>query len=272
MERLETIRSLLFAPGSDERKVVKALGSDADAVVVDLEDGVAPGEKDAARALAVRILTETAASGARMVRVNSGSNSDLRAVLPLGLDAIVLPKAEPGDVARLPPDCPPVIAIVETAAGLRAAFELASEPRVEALFLGSIDLGVELGLERRSDGLELLHARSRLVLDSAAAGIRGPFDGVYADVGDPDGLAREVALGRSLGMRGKGCIHPAQVAVVNEGFAPRQAEVEWARRVVAAYEEGVAAGRGAVSVEGEMIDLPVVKRARGVLGEAERRG
>ncbi len=193
-------------------------------------------------------------------------------MLPLDLDAIVLPKAEPDDVAQLPPGCPPVIAIVETAAGLRAAFELASDPRVAALFLGSIDLGAALGLERRADGLELLHARSRLVLDSAAAGIRPPFDGVHADVGDLDGLAGEIALARSLGMRGKGCIHPAQVAVVNAGFAPRLEEVDWARRVVAAYEEGIAAGRGAVSLEGEMIDLPVVKRARIVLSEAERIG
>lgn len=272
MTQLETIRSLLFVPGSDERKLAKALGSDADAVVVDLEDGVAPGEKDAARALASRVLAENATACARMVRVNAGSAADLEAVLPLRLDALVLPKAEPETLALLPVDGPPVIAIVETARGLRVLFELASDPRVGALFLGAIDLGAELGLEPRADGLELLHARSCLVLDSAAAGIRAPFDGVHADLHDLEGLEREVALARSLGFRGKGCIHPVQVAVVNRGFAPPQEEVEWARRVLAAYEEGLSAGRGVVSLEGEMVDLPVVKRARSVLCEAERRG
>ncbi len=271
MTRLETIRSLLFAPGDDEGKLVKALASDTDALVADLEDGVAAGAKDAARAVVIRVLSGEAGAVARMVRINPGSGSDLEAVGRLELDAVVLPKAEPQTLARLPVDGPPVVAIVETARGLRASFELARDPRVGALFLGAIDLGAELGLEPRPDGLELLHARSRLVLDSAAARIAAPFDGVHPHVRDLEGLEREAGLARSLGFGGKGCIHPAQVTVVNRAFAPREEDVEWARRVLAAYEEGVAGGRGVVSVEGEMVDLPVVKRAQVILRSTEGR-
>jgi citrate lyase subunit beta/citryl-CoA lyase len=137
--------------------------------------------------------------------------------------------------------------------------------------LGPIDLGAELGLEPRADGQELLYARSKLVVDSVAARVRPPFDGVFADMDDPAGLAAEVELARSLGLRGKGCIHPAQLGPVNRGFAPPAERVEWARAVLAAYEHGLADGKGAVGLDGEMIDLPVAKRARRILDEHERR-
>jgi citrate lyase beta subunit len=163
-----------------------------------------------------------------MVRINRGSTADLDAVLSLQLDALVLPKAEPEALELLPSSSPPVIAIVETARGLRSSFELVSDPRVGALMLGAIDLGAELGLEPRPDGLELLHARSRLVVDSAAGGIRAPFDGVHADVRDAEGLVREIALARSLGFRGKACIHPGQIGAVNDGFAPRPEKLDGA--------------------------------------------
>ena len=119
-----------------------------------------------------------------------------------------------------------MIAIVETAQGLRLAYETASHPRVEALVLGAVDLGLELGLEVRPDGQEVLFARSKLVLDSAAAGIRGPFDLVHLDVRDGEGLEAECRLARSLGFRGKACIHPAQVDIVNAVFAPGEGELD----------------------------------------------
>lgn len=220
------------------------------------------------------MLAEPASGPARAVRVNGvGSEwfaDDVAAIAGLPLAALVLPKATPQSVAALGAEGPPVIALVETAQGLRLSFETATAPRVERLALGAVDLGLELGLEPRADGQEVLFARSKLVLDSAAAGIRGPFDLVHVDVHDAAGLEVECRLARSLGLRGKSCIHPSQLGIVNAVFAPSDAELERAQRIVAAYEQGVAQGRGAVALDGEMIDLPVVERARRLLAEAKR--
>ncbi|HEU4448609.1 MAG TPA: CoA ester lyase [Gaiellaceae bacterium] len=271
---LATARSLLFAPGNDERKLAKALAAGADAVVADLEDAVPAGEKETARAVAGGVLAEAGGGSLVAVRVNAAWSehweADLRTVADLPLDALVLPKATPDAVSALGPDGPPVVAIVETALGLRQAYETACLPRVAALVLGAVDLGLELGLEPRPDGQEVLYARSRLVVDSAAAGIRSPFDLVHVDTRDEAGLEDESRLARSLGFRGKACIHPAQVEIVNRVFSPTAEEVDRARRVVEAYELGLAGGRGVVALDGEMIDLPVVERARRVLAETER--
>jgi citrate lyase subunit beta/citryl-CoA lyase len=274
---LARLRSLLFAPGSDERKLTRALAGEADAVVADLEDAVAPGEKAAARELVVRVLATAETRCARLVRVNGVDTEhwreDLAALAGLELDGIVLPKATPAAVDALGPDGPPLIAIVETALGLRQAYETAARPRVEALALGAVDLGVELRLEPRPDGLELLFARSSLVVDSAAAGIRAPLDVVHVDTRDAEGLEREALLARSLGFGGKLCIHPAQVPIVNRVFAPTEEQLAWARAAITAYERGLREGRGAVGLDGELIDLPVVERARDILrAEGEREG
>jgi citrate lyase beta subunit len=269
-----TARSLLFAPGNDERKLEEALAAGADAVVADLEDAVPATEKEAARTVARRVLGDAATASLVAMRVNAAGTehwgADLQAVADLELDALVLPKATPEAVGALGPDGPPVVAIVETALGVRHAYETARLPRVAALVLGAVDLGLELGLEPRADGQEVLYARSRLVLESAAAGLRSPFDLVHVDTRDDEGLEAEARLARSLGFRGKACIHPAQVAIVNRVFSPTGEERERARRVVEAYERGLADGRGAVALDGEMIDLPVVERARRILAETER--
>jgi citrate lyase subunit beta/citryl-CoA lyase len=268
-------RSFLFAPGSDEGKLRKAVASGADAVIADLEDSVTEGEKGAARELVARVLPAADGTALRLARVNAPGTphfeADVRGLSEARLDGLVLPKATPEAVAALGAEGPPVVAIVETAQGLRRAYETASAPRVAALMLGAVDLGLELGLEPRADGQEILFARSRLVLDSAAAGRRAPIDRVWTDLRDSKGLEADARLARSLGLRGKACVHPSQVEIVNHAFSPSDAELARAARVVAAAEAAAAEGRGAVALDGEMIDAPVVERARQLLADAERR-
>ena len=265
---LPHLRSLLFAPGSDERKLAKALSSEADGVVCDLEDAVAPADKHGAREVTAAALAQ-GGGPARLLRINAPGtpwfDDDLAFAAGLDLDALVLPKATPQSVELVGSAGPPVIAIVETAMGLRQAYEIASEPRVAALILGAADLGAEVGLEPRPDGQEILYARSKVAIDSAAAGLRGPFDVVHLDLYDEEGLAAQCRLARALGFRGKACIHPAQVATINKVFSPSEQEVEWARGVVASFE---GQSEGVVSVNGAMVDKPVVERARRILQEA----
>ena len=274
MSTIQTARSFLFAPGNDERKLQKALSSGADAVIADLEDAVTPAEKRAARTLTVNVLTEADGDALRLVRINAAGSEwiadDVEAVGSIGLDGLVLPKATAAAVGAVEGLGLPVVAIVETPVGVRGAFELAATQAVEALVLGAVDLGLALGLEPRDDGLELLFARSSLVVDSAAAGLRGPIDQVWTTLRDDAGLQRDCALARSLGFRGKACVHPEQVPVVNDAFLPSSEELARARDVVRAFEDAAANGRGAVAYDGEMIDLPVVERARQLLADAKR--
>jgi len=274
MPTLAAARSFLFAPASDEHKLRKALESEADVVVADLEDAVSLEQKDAARDVVRGVLAEPYSGALVAIRVNGAGTSffaeDIALTRALRPDVLVLPKATPVALGALDAEGPPVVAIVETADGLRHAYEVAWLPRVEALVVGAIDLGVELRLEPRADGLEVLFARSKVVLDSAAAGIRGPVDRVFVDVRDRRGLEDDARFARSLGFRGKACVHPDQVEVVNRVFTPSDEELSHALRVVEAYEHAVGAGEGVTALDGEMIDLPVVERARQVLALAER--
>jgi citrate lyase beta subunit len=266
-----TIRSLLFAPGDDAKKLTKALASEADAVIADLEDGVGSARKDEARALVAQILSDIPrGSAGRLVRVNPGEPRDLDAIARLELDAIVLAKSTPDAIAALGSEGPPVIALVETASGVRTAFEIASSPRVAALMLGSLDLAAELGVAPDPGSGALSYAASKLVIDSAAARIAPPFDGVFADTTDEAGLRAEIERARRLGFAGKGCIHPNQVGPVNRGFASSADEVAWARLALDAYERAEASGSSVASLDGEMVDLPVVIRARRILEFAKR--
>jgi citrate lyase beta subunit len=268
------LRSLLFAPGDDEHKLRRALGAGADAVVFDLEDAVAIPAKAQARAVTRAFLSETRGASARLVRVNAHASpwfeDDVALLAAADADAIVLPKATPKAAAALAAASElPVIAIVETAIGLRQAFETASGANVIALLLGAVDLGAQLGLQTRDDGLEIHYARSKLVVDSAAAGIRAPIDVVHTVIADLEGLARSAALARSLGLRGKAAIHPSHVEAINEAFTPSVQELEWARRVVAAAAQAASEGRGAINLDGSMVDAAVVAVAERIVGESE---
>ena len=267
------LRSILFAPGDDERKLRRAAQSGADAFVFDLEDAVAVSAKAQARAVTRAFLSEPRGAPARLVRVNAPDTpwfeDDLAMLTGAQADAVVLPKATPAGADALAPCGLAVIAIVETAMGLRLAFETASRPSVVALLLGAVDLGAQLGLETRADGLEIHYARSKLVIDSAAAGVRAPIDVVHTAVDDLEGLERQAQLARTLGLRGKACIHPAHVAAINAVFTPPVHELEWARRVLAAAEQAAAEGRGVINLDGSMVDAAVVLRAQRVVDESE---
>jgi citrate lyase beta subunit len=267
---LSSVRSLLFAPGNQERKLRGALDSDADAVIADLEDGVPASEKDRAREVVREVLLDSIGDGpVRLLRI--AAPADLELAAELGVDAVVVPKASAAAVRDLPAE-PPAVAIVESPLGLREAYEIASSAGVAALMLGAVDLSASLGLEPLGDGLELLYARSSIAVDSAAAGIGRPFDSPCLEFRDLDVVRHEAERARSLGFAGKTCIHPAQVAAVNAAFTPSDEQVEWAESTLAALAEAEREGRGAAALAGTMIDEPVAARARGILARTRRDG
>jgi citrate lyase subunit beta/citryl-CoA lyase len=261
-------RSYLFVPGDRPERFDKALAAGADAVVLDLEDAVAPARKVLARHDVAKWLERSRASAGVqvLVRVNAPttaeSEADLRACAPLA-DGIVLPKAErPSDLELLHREWPSaeLLPLIETAAGMDAARELATAPGVRRLMFGSIDFQHDVGID--GEGQELLFFRSRLVWMSRLAGIVSPVDGVSTVIDDADALREQARTARRLGFGAKLCIHPRQIIPVHEGLAPTAAQVEWARRVVAA---DAASGGAAVAVDGAMIDRPVVLRAQAIL-------
>lgn len=266
--KLAVARSFLVFPGDDDRKRERALSSGADAVVLDLEDGVAEAAKDEARSRLGAFVAEPGAP-ARLVRVNDPASAtgirDLAAVAELGEVAVVVPKAALETVDRAAEAAKPLLALVEDAVGVRDAYALADHPAVLSLAIGSADLSASLGLVPPGDGTELLFVRSQLVVASAAAGIRPPVDGPCLDVRDPVALEREARTARSLGLRGKLCIHPGQVTGVHRALAPTREEVERARRVIAAWGDMQGRGEAVGVVDGTLVDLPVVVRARAVI-------
>jgi citrate lyase beta subunit len=263
---------LLFVPGSSPHRVEKALRSDADAVVIDLEDAVAPSAKAAARSAVAEFLTAGPLERRPWLRINGADTAwnadDMAAAHDLPLAGIVAPKASRQALDSLDLASLPVIALIETSHGVREAYDVARHPNVEVLMLGGADLGAELGWPDAPTALELLPVRSGLVIDSAAAGIRAPFDVVHLQFDDTDGLAAECAAARAVGMGGKACIHPAQLCTVHEAFTPTEAEQATANRLINAYEAAVAAGDGVAVVDNKMVDAPVIARARAVLAKA----
>jgi citrate lyase beta subunit len=218
---LAGVRSQLFVGADRAEALTAAFATGAHAVVADLEDFVPAERKEQARAVVADLLPRLEGA-ARFVRVNSPETglveADLEAIRDIALDAILLPKATVASLPAVRDVGVPVIAVVETAQGLREAYEIAATPGVVALGLGAGDLTAALALETRPDALELLYARSKLVVDSAAAGIRAPFDRVFPQLTDAAGLRADALLGRSLGFGGKSCTHPSQPAVVNDVY------------------------------------------------------
>lgn len=260
-------RSLLFAPAERPDRLLKALDCDADAVIADLEDAVRADRKDAAREEAVRFAAAVGGPD-RVVRVNDPlgelGRRDLAALADVRPAAVMVPKASAESVRVAATSVPRVVALIETAAGVREAARIAAEEGVVALALGTVDLSAELGLAPLPDGAELLHFRSSLVLDATAARLPA-FDGPFLDTTDDRAGAAEAARARALGFDGKLCIHPRQLAGIRAAFAPTAAEVERAARVLDAYERD---GDGALVVDGRMVDAAVLRDARRVVAEA----
>jgi citrate lyase subunit beta / citryl-CoA lyase len=258
-------RSYLFVPGNRPDRFAKACAAGADAVVLDLEDSVAPADKEKARSAVAEWLT---AAQPVMVRVNTSDSAWFRDDLSLGgrpgIAGVLLPKAERVEEIRLVTEKfgpgTPILPQIETARGFRNAPALAGAAQVRHLLFGSIDFQLDLGMT--ADEEELLHFRSQIVLDSRLAGIEPPVDGVTTDIYDTERVRADTLRARRLGFSGKMCIHPKQVPVVNECFAPTAEEEAWARRVV---EASAGAPGAAISVDGKMVDRPVLARAEVIL-------
>lgn len=218
---LPRFRSLLFVRADDAAALERARASGADAVVADLEDSTPADAKALARDLLADVWREPSPGPARLVRVNelegSLADDDLALVAGLALDGLVVPQASIETIDAAAASGLPVVAVIESARGLREAYELASRPHVDALALGAKDLSRDLGLQSREDAHELLYARGKVVADGVAAGVSGLFDRVFADA-DPTRAAADAALGRSLGFRGKSTLRPEHVAAINAAF------------------------------------------------------
>lgn len=281
-------RSRLYLPGNEPKYMVNATLHGPDGVILDLEDSVHPHEKDAARIL-VRNALRSVDFGAceRMVRINQLplGLEDLDELVPEHPDLILIPKVETVEEVRATDERITAILakekserpvwlmpILETALGIENAFAIAkSSPRVCALTIGLEDYTADLGVVKTQNGDESLYARLRLVNAARAAGIQA-IDSVYGDVGDMDGLREWGLRARGLGFSGMGCIHPLQIQVIHDAFAPTNVEIEKALKIVAAFEDAQAKGLAVVSLGSKMIDSPVVLRAQRLVERAKAMG
>jgi citrate lyase subunit beta / citryl-CoA lyase len=283
------LRSWMFVPGNRQRFLDKVyeLETPPDAVFLDLEDGVIPDEKPAARELVRDLLARTLPGPLRTVRVNAVGTDwfreDLERVLVPGLEALTVSKVETAAEIQLVADALSgfdpdgevgIVAAIESAKGLLQAAEIAAaHPRVLALMFGAEDYALDLGLgtKREAEAAELVYARSKLVVAAAAARVIS-IDGVFPDLDDPEGLLADVVQARRLGFSAKSTFNPRQIDVINERFSPTQDELAYARRVADAFAEATARGDASVAVGGQLVDRPIVLRARRLLDLADELG
>jgi citrate lyase subunit beta/citryl-CoA lyase len=297
------LRSMLYAPANHPRHAAKALAGTADAAILDLEDAVAAGQKQAARNAIRELLRDRPAAEhpagrpAAFVRINAlgtrHAYQDLLAAAVGGVDGILLPKVEsPGEVATadwmltqlerergLDGGAIQLVPMVETASGLSHLDAIAAaSPRVRRLTFGAADFALDTGMAVASGHAPLdpvanpglLWAKVQLVVASRAARLDAPLDTVYFDLGDAHGFLREAEQARRLGFQGKTCIHPSQVELANRAFTPTAEEVAQAKRTLEAFERAVAAGSAAIQLDGRLVDYPIAERARRVLELALR--
>ena len=285
------LRSMLFLPGNNPNMLINGNCLGADAVIFDLEDAVAPAEKDAARIL-VRNTMRYMDFGTcgRIVRINSIDTpywrKDLDQIMPYKPDLILLPKSgsaadvlaadeymteleeklgfELGTVGLMP--------LIETAMGVENSFAIATATkRIKALFLGAEDLTADLRCKRTKEGREIEYARTRLVVAARAAGVE-VFDTPFTDVNDDEGIVVDAELAKALGFSGKASISPRHVEVINRVFSPTMAEIDYAYEVIEAIRIAKEQGKGAIALRGKMIDAPIVARAERTISMAVEMG
>jgi citrate lyase subunit beta/citryl-CoA lyase len=288
----ETLRSWMFVPGNKERFLQKTESLPLDVALFDLEDGVLPSEKATARAMVVDLLAKPwSGRAARYVRVNAITTpwfiDDLEAIVRPGLQGICLTKVEaPRDVqvasdrlaalerrAGMVPGTVRIVAAIESARALIAAPEIAkADARVIALIFGAEDYALDVGLPafREGEALRLVYARSAIVNAAVAARVLA-IDGVYPDLDNAAGCDADMQLARELGFAAKSTFNPRQVEQINTVFAPSAAEVDYARTVVAAFDEAQARGDASVAVRGQLVDLPILMRAQRVIAGLNNR-
>ena len=281
-------RSRLYVPGSEPKYFINAALHGSDGIIFDLEDSVHISEKDAARLLVRNALRAVDFLGCeRMVRINQIplGLEDLDEIVPESPDLILIPKVESPQqlievdrrIAEIKADygiTRPVwlMPIVESALGIENAFSIATaSPQIVALTIGLEDYTADLGAVKTRAGGESIYARQRVINAARAADVQA-IDSVFSDVGDLEGLRAWTLNSRTLGFEGMGCVHPTQIPVIHEAFAPSAAEIERARRIVAAYDEAQKKGLGVVSLGSKMIDPPVVQRAVKVMAHARAMG
>ncbi len=278
--------SRLYLPGNTPSMMLNAGLHSPDGVILDLEDSVAPAKKDEARLLVRNALRQINFYGAeRMVRINQGERGieDLKYILPHNVHLILVPKCESGEyIKRLEKETLKIadpegnghevffMPIIETALGVEKAYEIASASKdVVALAIGLEDYTADLGVQRTNEGTESLYARLRLVNAARAAGVQA-IDSVFSDVSDMEALRKTAEVSKSYGFEGMGCIHPRQIQVIKDAFAPGTEEIEKAARIVKAYREAEEKGQGVVAIGSKMIDPPVVGRALQTMKLAEK--
>ena len=279
-------RSMLFVPVTRPRFIEKGADAGADAIILDLEDAVAPADKERARTLIADAAKQVASKGADVVvRVNRPWRMlvrDLEAAVIAGISALALPKIESAEHVQaiaeivdeleaergVPIGSVKLLAMVETASGFFRIDQIArAHPRLVGLNIGAEDLALSVGMVPEAEGL--FYPKQQCIIAARAAGILPlGFIGTVADYKDLDAFRATVRRSRRLGFMGAACIHPSNVAVLNEEYGPQPAEVSQAQRMVAAYETALAEGKGSIEFEGKMIDIPVVERARQVLARA----
>jgi len=278
--------SRLYLPGNTPGLMINAGLHSADGIILDLEDSVAPAKKDEARILVRNALRQIDFCGAeRMVRINQGARGleDLHSVIPHNVNMILLPKCEnAGYITQVEEEIESIkrkfniktkvflMPIIESALGVENSFEIArASENVVAIAIGLEDYTADLGVARTIEGKESFYARTRLIVAAKAAGIQ-PIDSVFSDVGDMEALKQNVLSSKALGFEGMGCIHPRQIPVIKNGFAPDQSEIEKSKKIVLAFETAKINGLGVVALGSKMIDPPVVARAQKIIDLAIR--
>lgn len=282
------LRTLLFVPGNQERRLEKARLIPADALILDLEDSVPPSEKDSAREKVAASIDELASNGKDIfVRINSLPTpyavSDIKAVATRRLKGICLPKSESIDDIRradalladaekdagLEVGSIAILALIETPKGIINACDIVSaSPRIMGAIFGAEDFALEMGINRTKEGSEIFYPRTVIAVACHAADVLA-IDSVYTDVRDTDGLIKETRAVAQLGFQGKAVIHPDQVGPVNQVFLPSDEEIARARRVVQVFKAAVEQGQASTSIDGRMIDAPVAERAKKILALAD---